>query len=114
MREGVKKLYFWILTLVTTVFVIGLALLKINEVCGNSLFSIPTEYQKIVDYIVDYGAMVLLCMFAFGGLAGRIVKFIVIFVLVIALIIFIIAAAAPTWLQGIFGGGAEAIFLLNL
>ncbi|MBO5884733.1 MAG: hypothetical protein J6Q51_02955 [Clostridia bacterium] len=114
MGDGVKKLYFWILTLITTAFVIGLALLKINEVCNNSLFLIPTEYQKFVDYAVDYGAMTLLCMFAFGGLAGRVIRFIIIGILVIVLIIFIIAAAAPTWLQSIFGGGQTASFLLNL
>lgn len=116
MGSGVKRLYFWILTLVTTAFVIGMALLKINEVCNNTLFSIPTEYQKFVDYAVDYGAMTLLCMFAFGGLAGKIVKFIIIGILILVLIVFIIAAAAPAWIQGIFGGGAEttASFLLNL
>ena len=109
-----KKIYFFVLTIITTAFVIGLALLKMNEATNNTMFAIAPEAQKYIDFAVDYGAMTLLCMFAFGGLAGRIVKFIVIFVLVIALIIFIIAAAAPTWLQGIFGGGAEAIFLLNI
>ena len=113
MRDGLKSLYFAVLTLITTVFVIGLALLKINEVCGNTLFLIPVDIQKYVDFAVEYGAMILLCMFAFGGLAAKFVKIIVAIILIMVLIVFIIAAAAPNWLQGIFGG-SEAIFLLNL
>ena len=107
-----KKMYFFVLTLITTVFVIGLALLKINEVCNNTLFVIPENLQKYVDFAVDYGAITLLCMFAFGGLAGKIIKIIVIIFIVIAIIIFIIAAAAPSWLQGIFGGAEAALSLL--
>ena len=109
-----KRVYFFILTLITTAFVIGLAMLKVNEACGNTLFSIPENLQPYVDYAVEYGAMTLLCLFAFGGLAGKIIKFIIIFLIVIAIIIFIIATAAPAFLQNLFGGGAkELITLLN-
>ena len=54
-----KKVYFFVLTLITTAFVLGLALLKVNEACGNTLFAIPLEYQKYVDYAVEYGAMIV-------------------------------------------------------
>ena len=104
-----KKMYFFVLTLITTAFVLGLALLKVNEACGNTLFAIPEAYQKYVDFGVEYGAMTLLCLFAFGGLAGKIVKFIVIILVVLAIIVFIIATAAPSWISGLFGGGTEAI-----
>lgn len=100
-----KKMYFFVLTLITTAFVLGLALLKVNEACSNELFSIPANLQPYVDYAVDYGAMTLLCLFAFGGLAGKIVKLIVIILIVLAIVVFIIATAVPQWLQGLFGGG---------
>ena len=103
-----KKIYFFVLTLITTAFVIGLALLKVNESCNNTLFAIPTEFQPYVDYAVEYGAMTLLCLFAFGGLAGKIIKFIVIILIVLAIVVFIIATAAPAWLQSIFGGVQQA------
>lgn len=104
-----KRTYFFILTLITTAYVLGLAFLKVNEACSNSLFSIPTNLQPYVDYAVDYGAMTLLCLFAFGGLAGKIIKFIVIAVIVLAIILFIIATLAPQWIHNIFNGGAKEI-----
>ena len=104
-----KKIYFFVLTIITTAFVIGLALLKMNEASGNTMFAIAPEAQKYIDFAVDYGAMTLLCMFAFGGLAGRIVKFIIGGFVILAIVIFIIATAAPSWIAGLFGGGAPAI-----
>ena len=40
-----KKMYFFVLTLITTAFVLGLALLKVNEACSNELFSIPANFS---------------------------------------------------------------------
>ncbi len=109
-----KKLYFFVLTLITTAFVLGLALLKVNEACDNTLFSIPENVQPYVDYAVDYGAMTLLCMFAFGGLAGKIIKFFVIILIVLAIVVFVVATMAPQWLQSLFNGtqGTEAVVKL--
>ena len=73
-----KKMYFFILTLITTAIVLGLALLKVNEVCGGELFTIPEQFEDYISYAKEYGAMTLLCLFAFGGLAGKVVKFVVI------------------------------------
>ena len=108
-----KRMYFFILTLITTAFVIGLALLKVNEACSNELFSIPANIQPYVDYAVEYGAMTLLCLFAFGGLAGKIIKFIVIILIVLAIVVFIIATAVPEWLSGLFDGGEAVIKLFT-
>ncbi len=99
-----KKFYFFILTIITTVFVLGLALLKVNEACDNTLFLIPENMQPYVDYAVDYGAMTLLCMFAFGGLAGRIIKFIIVMFIILAIIVFVIATVAPQWIKSLFDG----------
>ncbi len=112
-----KKLYFFILTLITTAFVLGLAMLKLNEAFDNTLFSIPENLQPYVDYAVDYGAMTLLCLFAFGGLAGKIIKIIVIVLIILAILIFVVATVAPAWLQSLFSGGGEtevAITIMNL
>ena len=103
-----KKIYFFVLTIITTAFVIGLALLKMNEASGNTMFAISPDAQKYIDFAVDYGAMTLLCMFAFGGLAGKFLKFIIGGFVFLAIIIFIIATAAPSWIAGIFGGGTTA------
>ncbi len=103
-----KKLYFFILTLITTAFVIGLALLKVNEACSNELFSISANVQPYVDFAVEYGAMTLLCLFAFGGLAGKIIKIILIILIILAIVVFIIATVVPDWIGSLFNGG-EAI-----
>ena len=100
-----KKAYFFVLTVLTTIFVIGLAVLKVNEVCGNALFAFSESAQYWVNLIADYGALILLCMFAFGGLAGKVIKFILIAVIILALLIFILTLVAPGLFQGIFGNG---------
>ncbi len=109
-----KKTYFFVLTVITTAFVLGLAALKINEACNNTLFSIPTEYQKYVDFARDYGAMTLLCLFAFGGLAGKAIKIVFGILIILAIVIFIVAAAAPQFFHNIFNGSPEAIVRLVL
>ena len=109
-----KQMYFFVLTLITTAFVLGLALLKINDVAGGTIFSIPTEYQTYVNYAKEYGAMTLLCCFAFGGLAGKVVKVIVVILLILAILVFVIATFAPQWISNLFGGGKSIITLFSL
>ncbi len=109
-----KQMYFFVLSIITTAFVIGLALLKVNDVVGGTLFSIPTEYQKYVDYAVQYGALTLLCCYAFGGLAGKVIKIIIGILLLLAIALFTIAIVAPQWIQGIFGGSKGIISILKI
>ena len=85
-----KKTYFFVLTIITTAFVLGLAALKINDACGGTLFNID-EYATYVNFAKDYGAMTLLCLFAFGGLAGKVVKIVFGILIILAILIFIIS-----------------------
>ena len=109
-----KQVYFFVLSIITTAFVIGLALLKVNEVAGGALFTIPTEYQKYVDYALQYGALTLLCCYAFGGLAGKVIKIVIGIVLLIAIALFTIAIVAPQWIQGMFGGAKGIITIFKM
>lgn len=102
-----KQTYLFILTVITTAFVLGLAMLKINEACGNSLFSIPEQFAPYVNYAVDYGAMTLLCLFAFGGLAGKVVKVILGILIILAIVGFVIATVAPQIFHNITTGSAQ-------
>jgi hypothetical protein len=102
-----KQTYLFILTVITTAFVLGLAMLKINEACGNSLFSIPEQFAPYVNYAVDYGAMTLLCLFAFGGLAGKVVKVILGILIILAIVGFVIATVAPQIFHNIATGSAQ-------
>ena len=104
-----KQTYFFILTIITTAFVLGLAMLKINEACGNSLFSIPEQFAPYVNYAVDYGAMTLLCLFAFGGLAGKVVKVILGILIILAIVGFVIATVAPQIFHNIATGSAQIL-----
>ena len=109
-----KQTYFFVLTIITTVFVLGLAALKVNEACSNALFSIPENLQTYVNYARDYGAMTLLCLFAFGGLAGKVVKIVFGILILIAIVCFIIATVAPQVFHNIFSGSAPSIINLVL
>jgi len=58
--------------------------------------------------------MVLLCLFAFGSLFGRIMSKIFFVILLLLLIVFTVSMFAPQWLTSLFGGGQDAaIKLLN-
>ena len=104
-----KQTYFFVLTVITTAFVLGLALLKINGACGNSLFSIPDQYAPYVNYAVDYGAMTLLCLFAFGGLAGKLVKVVFGLLIILAIVGFVLATVAPQVFHNIATGSAQVV-----
>lgn len=106
-----KKVYFFVLTLITTAFVLGLALLKVNEVCGGELFTIPEQFEDYVNYAKEYGAMTLLCLFAFGGLAGKILKVIIIILIIVAILLIVLSTFASSWLKNIFSKGAKAVLM---
>ena len=104
-----KQTYFFVLTIITTAFVLGLAALKINGACGNSLFSIPEQFIPYVNYAVDYGAMTLLCLFAFGGLAGKVIKVVFGILIILAIVGFVLATVAPQIFHDVATGSAQVM-----
>ncbi len=99
-----KKVYDLVLTLLTIAMLALLTFSKLNET-GNWVDL--TQYQKFIKYISEYGPIVLLCLFAFGGLIGKVLISKIIFIIIlILLVVFTISMFAPDWLVSVFGGGA--------
>ena len=105
-----KKWYNFTLTILTVAMLVLVTFNKLNQI-GNWVDM--SSYQVVVSAIWEYGPIVLLCMFAFGGLFGKIMSKIFGVIIVILLIVFTICMFAPEFVAGIFGA-SSARFLLNI
>ena len=96
-----KQIYNFVLTILTIAMLALLTFAKLNE-SGNWVDL--SNYQTAINYIADYGPMVLLCLFAFGGLIGKILVSKIFFVVILLLlIIFTVSMFAPEWIVSIIG-----------
>lgn len=105
-----RKLFNLILTIATAALMISFAFFKINDVTHTIDL---TPYLSYVNFAKNYMPIILLCLFAFGGILGKSVKIVLFIIIILALIIFAIACFLPDFIAKIFGtGGAEAIISL--
>lgn len=96
-----KKFFNIILVLLT----IGmLALLSFNKINMTTNWVDLSAYQTAIGYVAEYGPMVLVCLFAFGSLVGKVLSKILFIIIILLLIIFSITTFAPNWISAIFGG----------
>ena len=96
-----KKIYNAVLTILTIAMLVLLTFSKLNE---SMNWVDMSAYASIVAIIADYGPMVLLCMFAFGSLFGKIMSKIFFVIILLLLIAFTVAMFAPQVFTTIFGG----------
>ena len=87
-----KKWYHFVLTLLT---ILMLALVTFNKINNSTHWVDLSGYQTIISYIWQYGPMVLLCMFAFGSLFGKIMSKILFVLITLLLIVFTITMFVP-------------------
>ena len=104
-----KKWYHFVLTMLTIAM---LALVTFNKINSIGNWVDLSNYQALIDSIWQYGPIVLLCMFAFGSLFGKIASKVFGIIIVILLILFTICMFAPDLIVGIFGSNPEALFRL--
>lgn len=104
-----KKVFHGILTLLTIAMLALLTFAKLNESMNWVDLS---AYTQVIAVVGSYGPMVLLCLFAFGSLFGKIMSKIFFVIILLLLIVFTIAMFAPQVFTTIFGG-APAVFLFN-
>lgn len=105
-----KQVYNFVLTLLTMAMLALLTFAKINETTNWVDLS---AYTEIIAVISAYGPMVLLCLFAFGSLFGKIMSKIFFVIIVLLLIAFTIAMFFPNVITNIFGGTATIIGLIK-
>lgn len=97
-----KQIYNLVLTILTIIMLVFMTFYKLN-VSGNWVdFS---GYEEAINIVFNYGPMVLLCLFAFGSLFGRIMSKIFFILIAILLVIFSIAMFAPDVIAGLFTFG---------
>lgn len=106
-----KQVYNAILTFLTIAMLALLTFSKLNETANWVDMS---AYTEIISVISTYGPMVLLCLFAFGSLFGRVLSKILFVVILLLLIAFSVAMFAPDWIASIFNKGGVISLFINL
>lgn len=105
-----KQVYNFVLTILTMAMLAFLTFAKINETtCWVDL----SAYTDIIAVISTYGPMVLLCLFAFGSLFGKIMSKIFFIIIVLLLVAFTISMFFPDVVNNIFGNTATIIGLIK-
>lgn len=102
-----RKVYYFVLTLLTILMLLLLVFSKVNEVTNWVDMS---KYEKVVGYVSLYGPILLLCLFAFGSLFGKLMSKILFILILLLLVAFSITLFAPDLISKIFKPASEAIF----
>ena len=105
-----KKIYTAVLTILTIAMLALLTFAKINESVNWVDLS---AYTNIIAIVGSYGPMVLLCLFAFGSLFGKIMSKIFFVIIVLLLIAFTLAMFVPQVFTSIFGGAPALISIFK-
>lgn len=104
-----KQLYNGILTILTIAMLALLTFAKLNEI-GNWVDL--SAYKDVISIVNTYGPMVLVCLFAFGSLFGRVLSKVLFVIILLLLIAFSIAMFAPNWVSSIIKK-SDTIFILS-
>lgn len=103
-----KKIYNIVLTVLTIAMLVFLTFAKLNE--GMAWVDL-SAYETFISVLSSYGPMVLLCLFAFGSLFGKIMSKIFFVIILILLIVFTITMFAPQVFTSMFGAMGAVIKL---
>lgn len=101
-----KKWYHIVLSILTIAM---LALVTFNKLNQFGNWVDLSNYQTTIDAIWSYGPIVLVCLFAFGGLFGKIMSKVLGIVIFVLLILFTICMFAPDFVAGLFGTASAFI-----
>ena len=94
-----KKMYHFVLTILTIAMLAILTFNKLNQF-GNWVDL--SQFQVALDYLWSYGPIVLLCLFAFGSLFGKIMSKILFVLITLLLVVFSLTIFAPELIASIF------------
>lgn len=96
-----KKVYNFVLIVLTIALLSLMIFTNINNITNWVDLS---SHANLIGYITSYGPVILLCLFAFGKVFGKMLLSKIIFVVILLLlIIFTISTFAPDWISSIFG-----------
>lgn len=96
-----KKIFNIILTCLTIALLGFMIFNGLNDIAKWVDLS---PHKWLIDYIVNYGPVILMCLFAFGKILGKMFWSKILFIVVlILLVVFTILTFAPDWVVSIFG-----------
>lgn len=102
-----KRLYYFVLSCITIAMLALLSFAKVNSLTHWVDLS---AYDTIIGYVSSFGPIILVCMFAFASLFGKILSKILFIVLFLLLILFGICIFAPNLITSLFSGSTSAVF----
>ena len=96
-----KNIFNFILTILTILLLVLMIYTRLNL---NAKWVDLSSYQHVIDICINYGPMVLLCLFAFGSLLVKFLAHKIIFIVVVVLLaVFTISYFAPELITSIIG-----------
>ena len=100
-----KRIYYFILSVLTVAL---LAIMTFNRLNLIGDWIDLTQYGDLIDYATAWGPMILLCLFAFGSLFGKLLSKILFVFLLLLLVVFTLSVFAPDLITSIIKPAATA------
>ena len=94
-----KKLLYTILSVLSIVYIVFLAL---NVMRGHGWNVDMGWFEKWFDLIVNFGGIAIIFCFALVNFAGSPLKIVFFILLILAIVLYVIVLAAPDFIYGIF------------
>lgn len=93
-----RRIYYFVLSILTVALLALMTFIRLNAL-GNWVDL--SQYSEIIGYVTAWGPIVLLCLFAFGSLFGKLLSKIVFVLLILLLVVFTISIFAPELITNI-------------
>lgn len=105
-----KKVLYTILSVLSIVYIVFLALSVIKNQTGWN----PDMgwFETWFNLIVNFGGVAIIFCFALVNFAGSPLKTVFFILLILAIVIYVIVLAVPDFFYNLFGGSAEAAYLM--
>ena len=103
-----RRLYYFVLSCVTIAM---LALLSFASINNLTHWVDLSAYGQIIEYVGKFGPIVLVCLFAFASLFGKLMSKILFVVLLLLLVVFALCIFAPNIITSLFAGTTSTVFL---
>ncbi len=100
-----KKVVYTILSILSIIYIVFLALNVVMEDAGWN----PNMggFEDIFDIIVRFGGVAIIFCFALVNFAGSPLKTVFFILLILAIVVYVIVLCVPSFFYNIFGGGSE-------
>lgn len=109
-----KKFIIWFCTVSAFLFFVVLLINFLSVNMGLEFLDTTAGYYKVIDWIVQYGAMTILAVLVFANAVGKgAIRIIFLVVFILVALFLLINSFAPSLMGGLFGNGGSGDGLIS-